>query len=100
VKYRQSFTEEGRSFWIKPTATEALIKGNESTIGSLPYIYRTRLHQTALDVTEQYEYIAEEKQQSYSPTVTRGREHGINSYTSFHRLLNKEWNYNSGEENC
>jgi hypothetical protein len=96
VKYRKSFTEEGKSFWIKPNATEAFIKGNESTIGSLPYIYRTRVHQTALDATERYEYIEEDC--AHTPIGTLGREHDINSYTSFHCLLNREWNYISGED--
>jgi hypothetical protein len=34
VQYRQSFTAERKSFWIKPTATEALIKDNQR---SAPY---------------------------------------------------------------
>jgi hypothetical protein len=84
VKYRQSFTEEGKSSWIKPTATEALMKGKESTIRSLPYIYRRQVYETLLDMQERRKYREEQEHPSYLPTVTRGREHDINSYTSFH----------------
>jgi hypothetical protein len=43
-------------FWVKPTSTRALIKDStQSTIGSLPCIFRTHAHQRALDCTESYE---------------------------------------------
>jgi hypothetical protein len=50
-----------------------------------------------LDIKELYEYIEEEQQLSYLPIETLGREHDINSYTNFHRLLNRVWNYNRGK---
>jgi hypothetical protein len=49
-----------------------------------------------LDIEERNEYIEEERE--HPPIGILGREHDINSYKTFHRLLNEEWNYYRGEE--